>query len=44
MRECGIFDEEIDKLLEQWLNRAHSKKDFDFGEPDFTGPAAVVEP
>jgi hypothetical protein len=39
MRKSGIFDEEIDKRLEQWLNRAHSNKDFDFGDPDFIGPA-----
>jgi hypothetical protein len=40
MRKTGIFSEEINKRLEQWLDRAHSNKKFDFGEPDLDGPAA----
>jgi hypothetical protein len=44
MRKSGIFHEEIDKRLEQWLNRAHGNKDFDFREPVFTVPVAMGEP
>ena len=39
MSATRTYDEEVDRRLEEWLDRTLAQEAFNFGKPDFTAPA-----